>query len=62
MESIKTGNDHRSLNISQAAFKDTLLNVQEFANNYKDFHNAMSAKMESIKTSTNNLLDTHNNN
>jgi DNA-binding transcriptional regulator GbsR (MarR family) len=57
MELTNTSMDHRSLNISEPTFQETILNVQNYANYYKDFHNALSAKLTSVTDSAKEFLD-----
>jgi hypothetical protein len=57
MESIGTSKDHMLFNIPDSTFQETLLNAQEYANCYKDFHNVLSAKMASVTDSAKELLD-----
>jgi protein-arginine kinase activator protein McsA len=57
MELTNTSMNHKSLNISEPTFEETLLNIQGYANCYKDFHNALSAKMTSITDSAREFLD-----
>jgi protein-arginine kinase activator protein McsA len=57
MELPNTSIDHISLNISEPTFQEILLNVQGYANCYQNFHNAMKSKVESITSTTKEILD-----
>ena len=47
----------KSVNISEPTFQETILKTQEFANSYKQLHNALSAKVSAIKSTTEEILN-----
>ena len=49
----------KSVNISEptSTFQETILKTQEFANSYKQLHNALSAKVSAIKSTTEEILN-----
>ena len=47
----------KSANISDSTFQETILKTQEFTNSYKQLHNALSAKVSAIKSTTEEILN-----